>query len=157
MLSRLTKVLVTLPVLSASRSPRYHEMPNGGPGTWMTKTSSPVFGARPLTVIVSFSAKPMLLSLTEALALVAQPAGRPGLRTKLKLNELAACADEASRAPQLTVATNASRRAVRVEVEGAVAANMVCPPLPRGSALPVEPISTPRFLAEPNNTGLGKS
>src|SRR3954453_23666409 len=111
MLRRLTKLFVTLPVLSAWRSPRYQAIPNGLFASWMTNRSVAVLAARPLTETVSFSAKPNEMILAVAFAFVAQVPGRPADRMRPNDVELAAEALESgaaaharSAAPATTVA-----------------------------------------------------
>src|SRR4051794_3463738 len=109
MLRRLTKLFVTLPVLSASRSPRYQATPNGLFATWMTNRSVAVLGARPLTETVSFSAKPSETILAVAFAFVAQVPGRPAERIRPNDVELAAEALESGAAAHARSAAPATR------------------------------------------------
>src|SRR3954468_24353715 len=111
MLKRLTKVSVTEPPAPIATSPSYQPIPNGAFGFWIANRTSGVPGLKPLTVMTSFSAKPGEVSTwTEAVACSAQPSGRPWVRTILKLNELAACAGEASAAPQASPPAYSSLR-----------------------------------------------
>ena len=97
MLKRLTKVSVTEPLAPIATSPSYQPIPKGAFGTWIANRTSGVLGLKPLTLMTSFSVKPGDVSTwTEAVACSAQPSGRPLVRTILKLNELSACAGEAS-------------------------------------------------------------
>ena len=111
MLKRLTKVSVTEPLAPIATSPSYQPIPNGAFGFWIANRTSGVPGLKPLTVMTSFSVKPGEVSTwTEAVACSAQPSGRPWVRTILKSNELAACAGEASAAPQASAEASPSGR-----------------------------------------------
>src|SRR4051812_43587844 len=64
-----------------SRSPWYHDTPNGALGTWMTKVSNSVLAGRPHASTVIRSTGPSCLTVTRAEAYGRQPAATmPGDR-----------------------------------------------------------------------------
>src|SRR6188472_1180522 len=64
-----------------SRSPWYHDTPNGALGTWMTNVSNSVLAGRPHAVMLIRSTAPSCLTVTRAAAFGRQPAATmPGER-----------------------------------------------------------------------------
>src|SRR4051794_4852901 len=111
------KVSLTQPLGPIATSPSYQPIPNGAFGTWMANRTSGVFGLKPLAVMTSRSVKPGDVSTcTWAVFPLVQVSDRPLVGTISKLTALAACAGEASRAPQLIATASPSGRQTRVEI-----------------------------------------
>src|SRR4051794_3687251 len=72
-LNRPTNVWAACPDPLVSRSPWYHDMPNGASGTWITKRSKSVFAGRPSATTRILSTGPLGVTVTVARARGRQP------------------------------------------------------------------------------------